>query len=98
MITTDSAMVPCGCRSVGECTHNTFAEPKAFEKLVDEFAKEMKKKFHREWIQGRAGWDDPASREHIVAALLAAVQRGPGQETDIANYAAMLWNFQSGVV
>lgn len=94
MITTESGMVECGCRSAGECSHNTFAEVKAFDLLVDKFADEMKMKFFGKWRQGCSGWDAPASAENIRSALLAHVQRGAGQETDIAIYAAMLWNFQ----
>lgn len=94
MITTESGMVPCGCRSVGECNHNTFAEIKAFEMMVDKFAALMKTKFRHKWRQGRRGWDDPECAEGIGQAMIEHAKR-EGQEVDVANLAAMLWNFRS---
>jgi hypothetical protein len=95
IITIDDGMVACGCRSVGECSHNTFAEIKALEKLVDAFAGQMKKKLREKWMEGRHGWDDPTCAKGIRIGMLAHVNRGAGQEVDVANMAAMLWNFGS---
>lgn len=91
-VRTHSFTVPCGCRSVGECTHNSFAEFKALDFLVDSFANEMKRKLRRAAIEkGRSGWDDPAwSLDDIKAALLAHVEKGDA--VDVANFAAFLWN------
>ncbi len=95
MITVESFHKPCGCRSVGECHHNSFAGLDALDALVDAFAAEMKKKLRRKALEGRSGWDDPACAEGIRAAMLEHAQRGHGQEVDVANLAAMLWNMGS---
>lgn len=96
MITAESLRVSCGCRSVGECHHNTFAETNAFEAVVDQFAEAMKRKFRAKWIEGRSGWDDPANAAGIRAGMIDHANRGPGQEIDVANMAAMLWNISNG--
>jgi hypothetical protein len=96
MITTQSGMVLCGCRSVGECTHNAFAEQRALDMLVEAFAREMKRKLRRKLIDGRHGWDDPACADGIREELLNHIKRGAGQEIDVANMAAILWNFSHG--
>lgn len=93
MITSENGIVPCNCRSAGECHHNTFAEVRALDQLVHEFAEEMKLKLHKKWAQGQRGWDDPACADGIREGMLAHAKR-PGQEIDMANMAAMLWNFQ----
>jgi hypothetical protein len=96
MITTEQFMRPCGCRSVGECMHNIFgdhsAELRALDALVDAFAVEMKKKLRAKADAGRTGWDNPANADGIRAAMFEHAARGPGQEVDVANFAAMLWN------
>lgn len=97
MITVESFHKPCGCRSVGECHHNSFAGLDALDALVDAFAAEMKRKLRRKALEGRSGWDDPACAEGIRAAMLEHAHRGPGQEVDVANLAAMLWNMGSNV-
>lgn len=97
MITTENMRQPCGCRSVGECTHNTFAELTALDAMVDAFAAEMKKKLHKKWREGQRGWDDRDCEQGIRTALARHVARGPGQEVDVANLAAMLWNMGSNV-
>ncbi len=93
MITVEQFTKPCGCRSAGECNHNTFAEFTALDALVDAFAAEMKKKLRAKAMEGRSGWDDPQWEPGIRAALIDHAQRGKGQEVDAANLAAMLWNF-----
>ena len=95
MITVESFHKPCGCRSVGECTHNSFAELDALNALVDAFAAEMKRKLRQKALEGRSGWDDPDCADGIMAALIEHANRGRGQEVDVANLAAMLWNMGS---
>ena len=95
MITVEGFHKPCGCRSVGECHHNSVAGLKALDALVDAFAVEMKKKLRRKALEGRSGWDDPACASGIRAAMLEHAQRGLGQEIDVANLAEMLWNMGS---
>jgi hypothetical protein len=87
-------MVSCGCRSVGECRHNSFAELHALNALVDKFAAAMKAKLLRAAIEkGRSGWDDPSwTPDEIKAALLAHVEKG--DPIDVANFAAFWWNRQ----
>lgn len=92
MITTDSFIKPCGCRSAGDCTHNAHAEFDALDALVDAFAAEMKKKLRKKALEGRGGWDDPNCEEWLRASLVTHAERGEGQEVDVANIAAMLWN------
>ena len=69
----------------------------ALDALVDAFAVEMKKKLRRKALEGRHGWDDPQYAEGIRVAMLEHARRGPGQEVDVANLAAMLWNMGSNV-
>lgn len=92
MITVADYIEPCGCRSVGECQHSAFAEMNALHALVDAFAAEMKKKLQRKAIAGHSGWDDPACSDNIRASMIEHALRGKGQEIDVANLAAMLWN------
>jgi hypothetical protein len=92
---------PCGCRSAGECFHNLLGgEPQALEALVDEFSSEMKKKLIQKYLRdGYTGWDDPGNRGVILEKLRDHVDRlvaGEPQEIDVANLAAMLWNFRQG--
>lgn len=98
MITVESFNKSCGCRSVGECHHNSTAEMQALDALVDAFAAEMKKKLRRKALEGYSGWDDPAYAEGMRAAMLEHALRGPGQEVDVANLAAMLWNIGSNAL
>lgn len=96
MITVQQFVKPCGCRSVGECQHNSVAGLEALDALVNAFAAEMKKKLRRKALEGRSGWDDPQYADGIRTAMIEHAQRGPGQEIDVANLAAMLWNFAQG--
>jgi hypothetical protein len=98
MITVQGQRESCGCRSAGECVHNNWAEEHALDALVDAFAKEMKKKLRQKyWRDGYTGWDDIANLaiiqqklgEHVVRLLA-----GGDQAVDVANLAAMLWNFR----
>ena len=82
----------CGCRSAGECMHNLGAEVEALSHLVDLFADEIKKKLHTKYRRGYNGWDDPNSAQFIRNSLVNHVERGPGQEVDVAALAAILWN------
>ena len=91
MITAEAFVSLCGCRSVGECEHDYSAETDALKALVDAFAVEMKKKLLCKAREGWGGWDNPENKEHIKASLLHHVKL-VGQEVDVANLAAMLWN------
>ena len=94
MITVESFInKSCSCRSAGECPHDDFAGLKALYALVDAFSEEMKSKLRTKYIAGRSGWDDLANADGIRAAMIEHANRGTGQEVDVANLAAMLWNF-----
>lgn len=80
-----------------KCSHNSIAGLEALDALVDAFAAEMKRKLRHKALEGRSGWDDPQNEQFIRDSMLRHVQRGRGQEVDVANLAAMLWNMGSNV-
>lgn len=84
-VTTSDFYEPCGCRAVGECSHNSMAEFKALDSLVDQFAEAMKKKLRRAICEkGRSGWDDPSfTVERIRGGLRHHVEKG--DPVDVAN-------------
>lgn len=95
----------CGCRSVGECDHNTFAWMKALDALVDDFAGAMKKKLRKKFVEGKQGWDDPEWSlgsmrqqlvEHAGVSFDWETTRVQAPESidpvDVANFAAFMWN------
>ena len=61
-------------------------------KLIDDFSYEMKKKLYQKYILGYRGWDSLVYKEGIRQSIIDHAKRGDGQEIDIANLAAMLWN------
>jgi len=88
--------VKCGCRSVGECTHGTFAEIQALEEMVDAFVKEMKAKLRKKYMEGFTGWDDPVwveNGETLTRLIDHAKEENPDM-VDVANFAAFIWNVQ----
>lgn len=92
---TEDFMVPCGCRSAGECSHNVGAELKALNAMVDAFAAEMKKKLKFKMTMGFGGWDNAECLKGIQIGMMANAAKHVlegGQEVDIANLAAMIWN------
>lgn len=102
MITVQSMIEPCGCRSAGECGHNTFAEGEALAALVrayaeahgidDDFAERMRAKlWSKAYRDGYSGWDDPANEAGIRESL--ARHEAKGDPVDIENLKAFLWNF-----
>lgn len=72
------------------------SEKKALTALVDAFAQEMKEKlidqYHADWN----GWDKDQYREGIEKAFMEQTVREKKDYVDIANFAAMLWNFEQG--
>lgn len=66
----------------------------ALDAMVDAFATEMKRKLRRKAREGRSGWDDPTCADDIRTAMVEHANRGYGQEVDVANLAAMLWNMR----
>jgi hypothetical protein len=88
----------CGCRSVGECRHNLFSETAAFDKLVDSFAEQMKKKFRKKMLDGSQGWNDPDCAAGLQHSLEMHALREQGQEIDTAILAAMLWNLRTPLI
>lgn len=95
-------LATCGCRSAGECGHNSFAERKALSALIDDFSAAMKMVLLGK-LYKKSGWDDPAwtidELEHQLLdhAVKAMERRRTGttrmnDAIDIANFAAFLWN------
>lgn len=63
--------------------------------MVDAFAEQMKAKLKAKYIAGWTGWDDPESKKIIDNRLFEKARDDvEGQEIDIANFAAMLWNLR----
>jgi hypothetical protein len=92
-VTTEDFIVSCGCRSSGECNHNTFAEQKAIDNLIDRFCTEIKQKLHRKILQGKSGWDDPDwPIENLQEKLINHYIKG--DPIDIAAFCAFWWNKQ----
>ena len=89
---TENYEITCGCRSVGECSHNMMAWKIALEATVDDFAYAMKKKLISKAMRdGKAGWDDPNwPREDILRQLIEHVEKG--DMVDVANFAMFVWN------
>ncbi len=70
------------------------AEVMALEHLVSDFSIEMVRKLAIKCAEGRRGWDNPDLYASIESALLKAATRG--KWVSVANFAAMLWNMDSG--
>lgn len=88
---TEDYRQPCNCRSVGECSHNSFAWKEALDACVDAFAKEMKRKLQEKFLEGKSGWDDPSwPREDILRQLQEHLKKG--DMIDVANFALFAWN------
>lgn len=92
MITTQDMIPKCGCRSVGECSHGIFAQPRAFDAVVNAFNKQMKVKFRKKYLEGRDGWDNRNQKHFIKASLKKHISKG--DMVDVANLAAMIWNME----
>jgi len=81
----------CGCRSVGECTHNLFAEPTALADLTKDFSEAIRVKIRKKFRDGVSGWDDPNwSEDEILEQLKMHVEKG--DMVDVAALAMFLWN------
>ena len=84
-------MINCGCRSVGECSHNDFAWLKAIHACVDDFAVQLKAKLHAKHLEGKSGWEDPSwERDDILRQLREHVDKG--DMLDVAAFAMFAWN------
>jgi hypothetical protein len=93
MITKDSFVMPCGCRSAGECMHGLFAEGRALCALVEAFAARMESELLERLRRGGChGWDDPTWRDYLRNSLAEHVHKG--DLVDVANIAAFLWNME----
>lgn len=88
---TEDHLVNCGCRSVGECSHNDYAWMLALDACIDDFADNLKQKLHRKALEGKRGWDDPNwLRSDIIAQLRLHI--GKGDMLDVAAFAMFAWN------
>ncbi len=97
MITVGQFTKRCNCRSAGECNHNLFSEIDALDKLVNSFAKEMKKKLKKKYLEGYTGWDNKEDEKLIKRKLKEHCLKKTDSENmvDIANLVAMLWNMNT---
>jgi len=88
---TEQHMQPCNCRTVDECTHNTFSEVKALECCLKDFNNEMKSKLLKKRNEGKCGWDSPEwDIENIKSQLIKHIEKG--DFIDVANFAMFAWN------
>lgn len=91
--TVEQHIVNCGCRTVGECNHNWFAESRALEACIDAFAQELKEKLVSKMHRGKSGWDDSAwPKEDILKQLREHIDKG--DMLDVAAFAMFFWNQQ----
>ena len=92
--TSDTMRTECSCRGRCECYANISSEIKSLEARVDAFAEKMKAKLKQKYIEGWTGWDDKTLERGIDGRLFEKAVHTEGQEVDIANLAAMLWNMR----
>ena len=65
--------------------------------LKDYFSDEMHKKLIQKYHEGYTGWDNYKLKSFLLESLEKHVERAkedPNQWVDVANLAAMLWNFE----
>ena len=97
-VKTEDFIKRCGCRSVGECSHDYTVEIEALNALVDQFAAAMKTRLMEKYARGWSGWDDeafdvPKIRDRIYDNLFGRGEKGaPTDPIDVANLAAFWWN------
>ena len=60
-------------------------------RVVDDFASEMKARLREQAIKGYRGWDDPDYYQKITEMMMQHASVTPGQEIDAANLAMILW-------
>lgn len=94
MIKTEDFMEDDGEREAMGSFINLNSEKKALEALVDAFAEKMKDKLIQQYHADWNGWDDEKYKDNIEKAFTDQVTRENKDYVDIANFAAMLWNFE----
>jgi hypothetical protein len=63
-------------------------------RVVDEFAAEMKARLREQALKGYRGWDEPENYERIVEMMMQHAAVGEGEEVDAANLAMILWSLR----
>jgi hypothetical protein len=63
-------------------------------RVVDEFAAEMKARLREQAVKGYRGWDDPEQYERIVEMMMRHAAVAEGEEVDAANLAMILWSLR----
>jgi hypothetical protein len=63
-------------------------------RVVDEFAAEMKARLREQAVKGYRGWDDPEQYERIVEMMMRHAAVAEGEEVDAANLAIILWSLR----
>ena len=69
----------------------TQEEIERLNRVVDDFAIEMKARLREQAIKGCRGWDDPAYYQQITEMMMEHASVSSGQEVDAANLAMILW-------
>jgi hypothetical protein len=83
---------PCACPKADECTPSEQAELQALDTLVNNFAEAMKAQLRKKYYEGKRDWDKPVYANGMMDAL--EDRASEGKWVDVANFAAMLWNFE----
>jgi hypothetical protein len=73
----------------------TQEEIERLDRVVDNFAIEMKARLHEQAIRGYRGWDDPSNYQKICEMMMEHATVSSGQEVDAANLAMILWYLRS---
>jgi len=70
---------------------DTQQEIERLNKVVDDFATEMKARLSEQAIKGCRGWDNPDNYYQIKSMMIQHASVSAGQEVDAANLAMILW-------
>ena len=72
----------------------THEEIERLNRVVDEFAAEMKARLREQAVKGYRGWDDAENYQRILATLVEHAAASEGEEVDTANLAMILWSMR----
>jgi hypothetical protein len=63
-------------------------------RVVDDFAAEMKARLREQALKGYRGWDDTENYQRILDMLVRQMPTLEGEEVDTANLAMILWSMR----
>ena len=69
----------------------TGEEIQRLDRVVDDFALEMKARLREQAVRGYRGWDDPENYQKICEMMMEHSGVLSGQEVDAGNLAMILW-------